>query len=323
MFGALAAEEYDINLLHNLRKLEKLLALNDQKIINRYCLVVEKQKKFLTVEELKKYFGDNNIVSQHINVNKELTLACEYIDARNIMIKSNLRLVLKEAQVAFYDVNTCLDIIEEGNIGLIIAVNKFDVDMNYKFSTYATWWIRQGVSRAVYKNNTSFGAGVEQIRKALKLKKDIEKLEMEKGRLLSNKEVAQMLNIPYSEVVSRLGLLQANFSIDQSGPDEDKDITILDTLLDEDMLIEDKILQEELKDSVNSIFKELDSREQFIIKNRFGINTEGVCYTLNEVGDMLNLNRERIRQIEKNAMNKIKIAVQGKKEYSEMKMFWR
>jgi len=234
---------------------------------------------------------------------------------REKLINSNLRLVINIAKRYSNPKLSILDLIQEGNIGLMKAVEKFKYKTGFKFSTYATWWIRQAITRAIADHSSTIRIPVHMIEKINKVKK----IEAKYSQLgveneLSEEEIAKEMNLPIEKVKNiKKSMRSEPLSIDMSIGDEER-TTIGD-------FIEDKFNPNPLKHTKHSLLREeiekalsiLDEREEMIIRLRFGLDKEGYPRTLEEVGQVFNLTRERIRQIEAKAIQKLRNSYKGKK----------
>ncbi len=234
---------------------------------------------------------------------------------REKLINSNLRLVINIAKRYSNPKLSILDLIQEGNIGLMKAVEKFKYRTGFKFSTYATWWIRQAITRAIADHSSTIRIPVHMIEKINKVKKIEAKFsQLGVENELSEEEIAKEMNLPIEKVKNiKKSMRPDPISIDMAIGDEER-TTIGD-------FIEDKLNPNPLKHTKHSLLREeiekalsiLDEREEVIIRLRFGLDREGYPRTLEEVGQVFNLTRERIRQIEAKAIQKLRNSYRGKK----------
>lgn len=226
--------------------------------------------------------------------------------AREELIVANLRLVVSIAKK--YTSNTkipFLDLVQEGNLGLIKAVEKWDYTLGYKFSTYATWWIKQSISKAVAEQSRMIKIPTHVIEQLSKLGKITNQLTQELHREPTPAEIAAVWGIEEKEVKRLQSIVKEPISIDQSLNDED-DATVGDLIADdsEDSPLKD-LYQESVVKTVNTVLDTLETREADVLRRRYGIGGKAP-QTLEEVGKEYGLSKERIRQIEEKALKKLR-----------------
>lgn len=226
--------------------------------------------------------------------------------AREKFINSNLRLVVSIAKTYLHRSRMpFLDLIQEGNMGLITAVNKFDYTKRLKFSTYATYWIKQAIGKYVTENSHSMRIPMHVIEQLSKISKATNALAIELERDPTDAEIAARVEMTMEKVKELRSLKKDTVSIDQTINDED-DATLGDLIADKDNEApEVALMQNEVTQKIEEVFSSLESREADILRRRYGLTT-GRPQTLEEVGKVYGLSKERIRQIEEKALKKLR-----------------
>ena len=280
-------EESGDKLLLDDRNIKKNLTINDP--VRMYLKEIG-QIKLLTMEE-------------------ELKLADRILEgdemAKSTLAEANLRLVVSIAKRYVGRGMLFLDLIQEGNIGLMKAVEKFDVSKGYKFSTYATWWIRQAITRAIADQARTIRVPVHMVETINKLARIQRQLTLELNREPSEQELAKKMNMSVEKVRDIYKISQEPVSLETPIGEED-DSHLGDFIKDErNVSPEEYATNEMLKDEISEVLLTLTEREEKVIRLRFGLE-DGKSRTLEEVGQMFGVTRERIRQIEAKALRKLR-----------------
>ncbi|MBU4284777.1 sigma-70 family RNA polymerase sigma factor [Patescibacteria group bacterium] len=261
-----------------------------------------------SVQMYLKEIGKTDLISgdEEVELAKRILKGDE--DAREKLTKANLRLVVNIAKryVGRSPHLTLLDLIQEGNIGLFRAVEKFDYKRGYKFSTYATWWIRQAVTRALADQSRTVRIPVHMVETISKFNQIKRRLIQDLGREPMPEEIATEMGVEIEKVRHIIKISQETISLEAPVGEDEEDSTLADFVVDEKTVMPHQIAaQRLLRDWLQEILVDLSQREQEILGMRFGLK-DGITHTLEEVGKKFRVTRERIRQIEAKSLQKIR-----------------
>ena len=271
----------------------------------------EKEKKYKETDSLQTYLNE---IGRHplLTIQEEIELGRKARDgdraARDALVQANLRLVVSVAKKYLENGFTMQDLIQEGNIGLLTAAERFDPDQGCRFSTYATYWIRETICRYIYDNYRLIRLPVHVCDARRKLNKTINDLSLKYHREPTIEEIAKAANLPEEKVTDLLTVSSEIMSLDKPLQGEEVDDYSYGNLIGDEKIKspEDETAETMLRDDIKTVLKTLSEKERKIIIMRYGLAT-GETMTLGQIADIMNVSRERIRQIEARALNKLRI----------------
>ncbi len=284
-----------------LREIAKypLLTLEDEQRIGRE---IEKLKG--AIEQLGRDFSSSKITKEEYR-KKYSELNRQLVERKKKLINANLRLVVSIAKKYRHYGLSLLDLIDEGNIGLIEAVERFDYRKGFRFSTYGTWWIKQAIIKAIAENGRLISVPIYILNTIKKSYYASRFLTQKLGREPNIAELAEYLNLPVERVIEIMNVSQEATSLDLS-IDDDNQTKLSDLIQDTSVEVpESTVFNITLQETINKVLEKLTDREKTIIQLRYGLTGEGP-YTLEETGKILGITRERVRQIQERALLKLR-----------------
>lgn len=271
---------------------ESLMSVNSDDSVKIYLRQIGKIPLLSSEEEVE--------LAKRIQENKD-----EF--AKDVLVNANLRLVVSIAKKYIGRGLSFLDLIQEGNVGLIKAAGRFDYKKGYKFSTYATWWIQQSITRAIADKARIIRLPIHMIDSIGKIRRATIDLTTELGHPPTKQEIAYRLGLPVAKLTSIIKSAQSTVSMDTPVTSDDDSSKIADFIVDNSTITPDgKVSHDNLLEDIRKILNQLSQKERDVLILRYGLDNNGVKKTLDEIGSQYGVSRERIRQIENRAISKLK-----------------
>lgn len=271
---------------------ENLTSINTDDSVRIYLQQIGKIPLLSTAEELQ---IAKKIQEEHCEMSK------------NILVNANLRLVVSIAKKYIGRGLSFLDLIQEGNMGLMKAAERFDYTKGYKFSTYATWWVQQAITRAIADKARIIRLPIHMIESLSKIRKTTLDLTTELGRVPTKQEIAYRLGLSVNKLTQLVKAAQSTISIESPANQKEDSTKIADYIVDESSMAPDsRVSQENLFDDIRKMLNQLSPKEKDVLILRYGLDNNGTKKTLDEIGSQYGVSRERIRQIENRAISKLK-----------------
>lgn len=291
-FSKLEEEEDILDSVEEPKIQENLTSINTDDSVRIYLQQIGKIPLLSSEEELQ---IARKVKEEHCEMSK------------NILVNANLRLVVSIAKKYIGRGLSFLDLIQEGNMGLMKAAERFDYTKGYKFSTYATWWVQQAITRSIADKARIIRLPIHMIESLSKIRKATIDLTTEFGRTPTKQEIAYRLGLSVSKLTSLVKSAQSTISIETPANQKEDSTKIADYIVDESTITPDsRVSQENLFDDIRKMLGQLSPKERDVLILRYGLDNNGTKKTLDEIGSQYGVSRERIRQIENRAISKLK-----------------